>query len=36
MVKMSSLQNYALEIVEDDPMLRVIGGAITAEQAVGR
>jgi predicted NBD/HSP70 family sugar kinase len=36
MVKMSSLQNYALEIVEDDPLLRVIGGAITAEQAVGR
>jgi len=36
MVKMSSLQSYALEIVEDDPLLRVIGGAISAEQAVGR
>ncbi|MEO6911315.1 MAG: ROK family protein, partial [Edaphobacter sp.] len=36
MVKMSSLQSYALEIVEDDPLLRVIGGAISAEQAAGR
>ncbi|HEV2711158.1 MAG TPA: ROK family protein [Edaphobacter sp.] len=36
MVKMSSLQSYALEIVEDDPLLRVLGGAISAEQAVGR
>jgi glucokinase len=36
MVKMSSLQSYALEIVQDDPLLRVIGGAISAEQAVGR
>lgn len=36
MVKMSSLQSYALEIVEDDPLLRVLGGTILAEQAVGR
>lgn len=36
MVKMSSLQSYALEVVKDDPLLRVIGGAISAEQAAGR
>jgi glucokinase len=36
MVKMSPLQSYALEIVEDDPVVRVIGSAISAEQAVGR
>ena len=36
MVKMSPLQSYALEIVEDDSLLRVIGGAISAEQAAGR
>jgi glucokinase len=36
MVKMSSLQSYALEVVQDDPLLRVIGGAISAEQAAGR
>lgn len=36
MVKMSSLQSYAIEIVQDDPLLRVVGGAISAEQAIGR
>lgn len=36
MVKMSSLQSYALEIVDDEPLLRVIGAAISAEQAAGR
>lgn len=36
MVKMSSLQSYALEIVPEDPLLRVLGAAISAEQAVGR
>ena len=36
MVKMSPLQSYALEIVEDSPELRVIGAAVSAEQAVGR
>jgi predicted NBD/HSP70 family sugar kinase len=36
MVKMSSLQSYALEVVQDDPLLRVIGGAISAEQALER
>lgn len=36
MVKMSSMQSYALEVVQDDPMLRVLGGAISAEQAMGR
>ncbi len=33
MVKMSPLQGYSLEIVEDDPVIRVIGAAVTAEQA---
>ncbi|WP_348267269.1 ROK family protein [Edaphobacter paludis] len=36
MVKMSPLQGYVLEIVEDNPVVRVIGAAISAEQAVGR
>lgn len=36
MIKMSSLQSYALEVVKDDPVLRVIGAAVSAEQAVGR
>jgi len=36
MVKMSPLQSYALEIVEDNPEVRVIGAAVSAEQAVGR
>jgi predicted NBD/HSP70 family sugar kinase len=33
MVKMSPLQSYSLEIVEDSPELRVIGAAVSAEQA---
>ena len=33
MVKMSPLQGYSLEIVPDDPIVRVIGAAVTAEQA---
>jgi glucokinase len=33
MVKMSPLQGYSLEIVDDDPLVRVIGAAVTAEQA---
>jgi glucokinase len=36
MVKMSPLQSYSLEIVEDSPEVRVIGAAVTAEQAVDR
>jgi glucokinase len=36
MVKMSPLQSYSLEIVEDDPVLRVIGAAVAAEQAATR
>jgi glucokinase len=36
MVKMSPLQSYSIEIVGDDTATRVIGAAITAEQAVGR
>ncbi|HZY62804.1 MAG TPA: ROK family protein [Edaphobacter sp.] len=36
MVKMSSLQSYKLEIVQDDPVLRVLGAAISAEQAASR
>jgi glucokinase len=35
MVKMSPLQSYSLEIVEDSPEIRVIGAAVTAEQAAG-
>ncbi|HMF62522.1 MAG TPA: ROK family protein [Edaphobacter sp.] len=35
MVKMSPLQSYALEIVEDKPEVRVIGAAVSAEQAAG-
>jgi glucokinase len=35
MVKMSPLQSYSLEIVEDDPKVRIIGAAVTAEQAAG-
>ncbi len=34
MVKMSPLQSYSLEIVEDSPEIRVIGAAVSAEQAV--
>ena len=33
MVKMSPLQSYTLEIVGDDPVTRVIGAAVAAEQA---
>jgi glucokinase len=33
MVKMSPLQSYSLEIVEDNPEVRVIGAAVSAEQA---
>jgi predicted NBD/HSP70 family sugar kinase len=33
MVKMSPLQSYSLEIVNDDTETRVIGAAVTAEQA---
>jgi len=33
---MSPIQNYSLEVVEDDQLIRVIGAAVAAEQAVGR
>lgn len=33
MVKMSPLQGYSLEIVEDDPEIRVVGAGVWAEQA---
>src|ERR1700742_2282544 len=33
MVKMSPLQSYSLEIVEDSPEIRVIGAAVSAELA---
>ena len=36
MVKMSPLQSYSLEIVEDTPELRVIGAGVWAEQGLGR
>jgi predicted NBD/HSP70 family sugar kinase len=36
MVKMSPLQSYSVEIVEDDQMTRVVGAAVAAEQAVDR
>jgi hypothetical protein len=36
MVKMSPLQGYSFEIVEDKPGTRVIGAAISAEQALER
>jgi len=36
MVKMSPIQNYSIEVVEDDQLTRVIGAAVSAEQAVGR
>lgn len=35
MVKMSPLQGYSLEIVQESPEVRVIGSAVTAEQAAG-
>lgn len=36
MVKMSPLQSYSLEIVEDTPEVRVIGAGVWAEQALER
>jgi glucokinase len=36
MVKMSPLQSYSLEIVKDSDELRVVGAAVSAEQAVSR
>jgi glucokinase len=36
MVKMSPLQSYSLEIVEDNPEIRVIGAAVCAEQAAAK
>jgi predicted NBD/HSP70 family sugar kinase len=36
MVKMSPLQSYSLEVVQDDTQTRVIGAAVSAEQAIGR
>jgi glucokinase len=36
MVKMSPLQSYSIEIVEDDKETRVIGAAVSAEQALSR
>jgi glucokinase len=36
MVKMSPLQGYSLDIVDDTPEVRVIGAAVSAEQAATR
>jgi predicted NBD/HSP70 family sugar kinase len=36
MIKMSPLQSYSIEIVKDDTETRVIGAAVSAEQAIGR
>ncbi len=36
MIKMSPLQSYSLEIVEDTPEIRVIGAGVWAEQGLGR
>jgi glucokinase len=36
MVKMSPLQSYSLEIVQDNPEIRVIGAAVVAEQDAAR
>jgi predicted NBD/HSP70 family sugar kinase len=36
MVKMSPLQSYSIEIVEESPETRVIGSAVSAEQAAAR
>jgi predicted NBD/HSP70 family sugar kinase len=33
MVKMSPLQGYSFEVVDDEPEIRVIGSAVSAEQA---
>lgn len=35
MVKMSPLQGYSLEIVHENPETRIIGSAVSAEQAAG-
>jgi hypothetical protein len=35
MVKMSPLQSYSIEIVHESPETRVIGSAVSAEQAAG-
>ena len=36
MVKMSPLQSYMLEVVEDSQLTRVLGAAVAAEQALAR
>jgi glucokinase len=36
MVKMSPLQGYSLEVVEDKPEVRVIGASVVAEQAAAK
>jgi predicted NBD/HSP70 family sugar kinase len=36
MVKMSPLQNYSVEIVDDNQTIRVVGAGVAAEQAVDR
>lgn len=36
MVKMSPLQSYSFEVVADSPEIRVIGAAVSAEQAAAR
>jgi predicted NBD/HSP70 family sugar kinase len=36
MVKMSPLQSYSVEVVEDNQMTRVLGAAVAAEQALNR
>jgi glucokinase len=36
MVKMSPLQGYMLEVVDDDETVRVLGAAVAAEQAAAR
>jgi len=36
MVKMSPLQSYSLEVIEDDAETQVIGAAVSAEQAAAR
>ena len=34
MIKMSPLQSYTLEVIEDSPEFRVLGAAISAQQAI--
>jgi hypothetical protein len=36
MVKMSPLQNYSVEVVDDDQTTRVLGAAVAAEHAASR